>query len=217
MTTLVPAIEVMVSSLRSRILSGDLGPGTPLNQNELAAEASLNRSQVREALTVLAEERLVKMRAYATAVVAPLSLEEFQELHDVRVALEPLLSRLALPTVTRHHILQMRELIRTMEETRDGTTWLDANDSFHRILYREANRPWIIEIVDRARRMNSRYTRVLVVDMENRRGEGEHMEILESIEHQDSKELETRLVDHIRSGHDLVLQHLLEHPEMLDR
>lgn len=216
MTTLVPAIEELVDGLRRQILSGELGPRSPLNQNQLASAFDLNRSQVREGLTVLSEERLVLMRPYATAVVAPLSLDEFQELHEVRMALEPLLSRLALATVPRHHILQMRELVKTMQDTDDGATWLDANDEFHALLYRQANRPWLVEIVDRARRLTSRYTRVLFVEMKDRTAEVEHVAILEAIEAQDSKELERLLVDHMKSGHDMVLQHLAQHPELLE-
>lgn len=216
MTTLVPAIEELVKDLRSQILSGELAPRAPLNQNQLATAFGLNRSQVREGLTVLSEERLVLMRPYATAVVAPLSLGEFQELHEVRMALEPMVSRLALAAVPRHHILQMRELVRTMQETEDGATWLDANDEFHGLLYRQSNRPWLIEIVDRARRLTSRYTRVLLFEMNDRTAETEHVEILEAIEAQDATALEARLIAHMRSGHDNVLQHMAQHPELLD-
>lgn len=216
MTSLVPAIEELVATLRRQILSGELGPGAPLNQNELATRFRLNRSQVREALTALAEERLVRMRPYATAVVAPFSLDEFQELHEIRIALEPMLSRLALPAVNRQHVLQMRQLIETMAQTSDGATWLDANDEFHGILFRLANRPWLVEIVDRARRLNSRYNRMLVFELEDRHGEQDHRDILEAIENQDSKALETRLTNHIKTGHDVVLQHLVQHTELLD-
>jgi DNA-binding GntR family transcriptional regulator len=216
MTSLVPAIEELVAWRRRQILSGELGPGAPLNQNELAPRFRLNRSQVREALTALAEERLVRMRPYATAVVAPFSLDEFQELHEIRIALEPMLSRLALPAVNRQHVLQMRQLIETMAQTSDGATWLDANDEFHGILFRLANRPWLVEIVDRARRLNSRYNRVLVFELEDRHGEQDHRDILEAIENQDSKALETRLTNHIKTGHDVVLQHLVQHTELLD-
>ena len=215
-TTLVPPIEELVNGLRRQILSGELGPLAPLNQNQLADAFNLNRSQVREGLTVLSEERLVLMRPYATAVVAPLSLEEFQELHEVRMALEPLLSRLALATVSRHHILRMQELVKTMQETDDGATWLDANDEFHGLLYRQAKRPWLVEIVDRARRLTSRYTRVLLFEVQNRTAETEHLEILEAIESHDPKVLETLLIAHMKSGHDIVLQHLAQHPELLD-
>lgn len=216
MTPLVPPIESIIVTLRRRILSGDLGPGAPLNQNELATEFALNRSQVREALTALSEERLVRMRPYATAVVAPFSLDEFQELHEIRIALEPMLSRLALPAVSRQHILEMRNLLEEMAYTTDGATWLDANDEFHATLYRLANRPWLVEIVDRARRLNSRYNRVLVFVLEDRHGEDDHQAILEAIEAQDSRALEERLIYHIKKGHDVVLQHLLHHQELLD-
>jgi DNA-binding GntR family transcriptional regulator len=216
LTPLVPPIESIIVTLRRRILSGDLGPGAPLNQNELATEFELNRSQVREALTALSEERLVRMRPYATAVVAPFSLDEFQELHEIRIALEPMLSRLALPAVSRQHILEMRNLLEEMAHSNDGATWLEANDEFHATLYRLANRPWLVEIVDRARRLNSRYNRVLVFVLEDRHGEDDHQAILEAIEAQDSKALEERLIYHIKKGHDVVLQHLLHHQELLD-
>jgi DNA-binding GntR family transcriptional regulator len=103
-----------------------------------------------------------------------------------------------------------------MAETTDGATWLDSNDEFHGILFRLANRPWLVEIVDRARRLNSRYNRVLVFELEDRHGEQDHRDILEAIENQDSKALETRLISHIKSGHDVVLQHLVQHTELLD-
>lgn len=216
MTPLVPPIENIVFTLRQRILAGDLGPGAPLNQNDLANEFDLNRSQVREALTALSEERLVRMRPYATAMVAPFSLDEFQELHEIRIALEPMLSRLALPAVSRQHILEMRRLLDTMSMATNGATWLDSNDEFHATLYRLANRPWLVEIVDRARRLNSRYNRVLVFILDDRHGEQDHRDILEAVESGDSKGVEQLVAHHIKTGHDVVLQHLLQHHELLD-
>jgi DNA-binding GntR family transcriptional regulator len=128
-----------------------------------------------------------------------------------------MLSRMALQTLPRHLVLRMRQLVQDMEDTEDGATWLDANDEFHGLLYRQANRPWIVEIVDRARRLTARYTRVLIVDMNRRSqiGRVEHSDILDAIELRDSKLLETRLVDHMRSGHDIIVQHLAANPQLL--
>ena len=158
---------------------------------------------------------MVLMRAYATAVVAPLSLSEFEELHEIRMALEPLLSQMALPTLPRHHLLKMRELNELMQGSDDGETWLNANDEFHALLYRETDRPWMVEIVDRARRLTSRYTSILVVKMGSRQGELEHVGIMEAIEGQDTRELGRRLSAHMESGYDLVIKHLARHPELL--
>ena len=44
----------------------------------------------------------------------------------------------------------------------------------------------------------------------------EHLEIPAAIETQEPKELEHRLIAHVKSGHDLVLQHLLQHAELLE-
>ena len=74
--------------LRRRILDGSIEPGTVLNQNELARAMGMSRIPIRDALRILAGEGLISMRAHASAVVAPLSLDDLQELYEIRMAIE---------------------------------------------------------------------------------------------------------------------------------
>nr|BFE85685.1 hypothetical protein GCM10020093_082860 [Planobispora longispora] len=52
----VSAVAALADALRSRILSGEIEPGTPLPEQELSAAYGVARPTVREALAVLVHE-----------------------------------------------------------------------------------------------------------------------------------------------------------------
>src|SRR5574341_2129525 len=97
----------VVARLRERILSNELGPGTRLNQADLAVELGVSRIPVRDALHQLAAEGLVLLRGRAGATVGELSIADLQELYELREAVEPLASRLATVNIGRAHLLRM--------------------------------------------------------------------------------------------------------------
>ena len=80
----------IADQLRTEILHGDLAPGTKLAQVGLAERFGVSRIPVRDALAILAGEGLVQPLANATAVVTSMSVEELQELYELREAIEPM-------------------------------------------------------------------------------------------------------------------------------
>jgi DNA-binding GntR family transcriptional regulator len=50
----------VADELRRMIRAGELAPGTPLRQDHLAAQFGVSSTPVREALTTLVRERLVR-------------------------------------------------------------------------------------------------------------------------------------------------------------
>lgn len=202
-------IEQVAKVLRRRILSGHLPGGARLGQQEIAAEFDLSRHHVREVLRVLSDERLIVTRANASATVAPLSVFDYEELHELHLALEPMLGRLAVPNLTGAHLARLAELIKIMETNEDTVSFLDAHDRFHTLIYRQAERPWMIEIVDRSRQMARRYLNVLHSDSEWRERELPHREILVAVQARESLHVQQLLADHMREAHDRVFRQLL--------
>src|SRR5689334_17529071 len=86
--------------IRQRILSGQLKGGQPIRQEHLAAELGVSRIPLREALKQLAAEGFVSIASHKGAVVAELSVEEVEELFDLRLKLETWLMELAMPAMT---------------------------------------------------------------------------------------------------------------------
>ncbi|WP_209950093.1 GntR family transcriptional regulator [Paenibacillus sp. 1182] len=77
----------VTSELRMRIISGGIESGTILSENKLAADFTVSRSPIREALKILASENIIRLERMG-AVVIGLSEKEIEEIYDVRLLIE---------------------------------------------------------------------------------------------------------------------------------
>jgi DNA-binding GntR family transcriptional regulator len=196
--------------LRRRVLSGDLKPGTVLSQARIAAEYDVSRMPARDALQVLANEGLVDLGP-ATSVVRELSIAELQELYELREAVEPLLTRLAVPNVGRAQMAQMAALVDVMESEVSPAEWLEANARFHAHIFTCADRPRMIELTRHLRRLTDRYLYLHVGAIENLEHlHAEHREILDAVRAGDAAAAAEFTRMHLVTSHELILRHLLE-------
>ena len=76
-------------SLRAKIPSGELPPGTALIQANLAKDLGVSMTPVREALRNLATEGLVTMSTHRGATVTQLDIDDAKEIYRIRLQLEP--------------------------------------------------------------------------------------------------------------------------------
>ena len=81
--------------LERRIVGGELAPGAKLNEADLAGELRVSRGPVREAFRALEQAGLVRTEKNRGVFVRQLSLEEANEIYEVRAALEAQIGRLA--------------------------------------------------------------------------------------------------------------------------
>jgi DNA-binding GntR family transcriptional regulator len=196
--------------LRDRLRTGALPPGTVLSQSEIAAEYGVSRIPVRDALHTLSTEGLVHLGS-SGAVVAGLSIAELQELYEMREAIEPVLTAIAVPNVGRAEITQMAALAERMEtEGISPSDWLDANGRFHALIYRQADRPRMIALVEQLRRLDDRYVYLhLDVIGDVTHLHEEHRQILAAVRRGDSREVAELTRVHLETSHDFILQYLL--------
>jgi DNA-binding GntR family transcriptional regulator len=204
----------VASELRSEILQGDLAPGSRLSQQSTAERFGVSRIPVRDAIQILVGEGLVQPSSNATAVVTGMSIGELQELYELREAIEPLATQIAVPNVGRAELLLMRKQLQIMAEHADTRTWLAANTEFHAAIYRRAGRPRMIELVERLRREIDRYMYVHIeVVGQTEHLVDEHLSILNAVESRDAA-LAARLTrEHLATSHDFILTYLLENQD----
>jgi DNA-binding GntR family transcriptional regulator len=122
--------------LRDAIVSGELAPGAPIRDAELAEQVGMSRTPVREALARLADEGLVETKPHAWTRVAPLSLREVRDALVVVRAMHELAVRLAVPVMTEKHCEEMRAANRRFAaavEAGDIDDAVDADDALHDI------------------------------------------------------------------------------------
>jgi DNA-binding GntR family transcriptional regulator len=89
------ASETAYQLLRDEIIQWRLEPGTPLGEVETSLRLGVSRTPLREALSRLIAEGLVRTGPGRTAVVTSLSRRDIVELFELREALETQAARLA--------------------------------------------------------------------------------------------------------------------------
>ena len=201
----------VVDGLRERLRTGSIPPGTVLSQADIAADYGVSRIPVRDALRVLAAEGLVVL-GVSSASVAGLSIRELQELYEMREAIEPVATALAVPNVGRAEVAQMAALIEVMES--EGTTptrWLEAKGDFHALIYARADRPRMVALVEQLRWLTDRYLYLhldVIGDIEHLHDE--HRQILAAVRRRDPAEVAELTRLHLATSHDFILRYLLE-------
>ena len=94
------ASERAYQALRAEILDWSLPPGAGLGEVEQAERLGISRTPLREALSRLVADGLAEQAPGRGIVVADLSLEQADQLFDLRIALESLLARRAAQRAT---------------------------------------------------------------------------------------------------------------------
>lgn len=124
----------VASELRMRIISGKIESGTILSENKLAADFSVSRSPVREALKVLASENIIRLERMG-AVVIGLTEKEIEEIYDVRLLIETFIFERLVKMDTNELV---RELNKIMEMMKIAIKYHDADEfSYQDVLFHE--------------------------------------------------------------------------------
>jgi DNA-binding GntR family transcriptional regulator len=188
-------------ALRERILRGMYSDDTPLRQDALAAELGVSRIPVREALRQLEAEGLVVFNPHRGAVVSSLSVDEIEELFELRAQIESDLVRRAVARTRADQISRAREILKAYEAAfRAGevSEWGKLNWEFHSTLYAPADRPFTMAIIQRLHQQSDRYMRMqLVLTHGESRAIDEHRAILAAVAAHDVKLAASLMRQHI--------------------
>jgi len=84
----VSVADQVASVLRQKILSGELKPGSALQEVPLATSLGVSRNTVREATRILSSEGLLKRSIHRGVAVSQLSPKDVQEIYHLRRMLE---------------------------------------------------------------------------------------------------------------------------------
>lgn len=85
----VPLGDRTIEAIREAIISGELAPGEPLRDRDLAERLGVSRTPIREALHRLEAAGLVEARHRSGWVVSPFTEQDVHEVFQLRMLLEP--------------------------------------------------------------------------------------------------------------------------------
>lgn len=108
--------ETAYETLRDAVVRGDIAPGEPVRDGELAHRFDLSRAPVRDALTRLGHEGLVETRPQSYTRVTSVVPREVRDAATVVRAMHQLAARGAVGTLGEAGIATMRQACRRFAE-----------------------------------------------------------------------------------------------------
>lgn len=202
MTGIAPATaqQEAYQYLRERILTGDLSGNDRLNPAEIAQSLGISRMPVREALRQLDAEGLVVMRPNRGAVVTSLTSREVEEIFEIRVALEALAARFAVPHMTKHALDELNMLRQRLDASRhDPLQWIRRHDELHQFICEIGNRKRLAFELARVRQSVQPYVLMYMRVFETIEMPGlEHSTLIDALASGDAQLAETVMRDHVR-------------------
>jgi GntR family transcriptional regulator, gluconate operon transcriptional repressor len=130
--------------LRQRIVLGELRHGDRITEESLAEEFAVSRGPVRDAVTQLAFEKLVRVQKPRGIYVVGLTEDDVDQLYSLRAALERLALERAMRVSDDSRWRPMLDAVARMTEAADKgdhTTFLAADLDFHTQIYELADHP----------------------------------------------------------------------------
>ncbi|MCK7616140.1 GntR family transcriptional regulator [Roseibium sediminicola] len=196
-------------TLRERILTLELRPGSVLDEASLTRQLDVSRTPIREAIIQLIADGLV-VREGRSARVAPLDIDDIPPLYDALLISSRMIQRLAAEFRTEADLQIIREKMTLFENaipSQRGAVLSEANYAFHLAISASAKNRYFSEFYERVLIGSLRFNRAcfsgnvyatkhtkehLSVTAE------QHRDILQAIENGDIEEADRLAVEHHR-------------------
>ena len=219
-----PALRDQVyENLRDRIVSGELRPGQPLVEVELAAQLQVSRTPVSNAMVMLKERGLLE-DVGGKLQVPILKLEDVVNLYWCRMALDGLAARLAAERITPKSLQTLEKHLKTWEtpqrERDESALWVSDLD-FHRLIYEVSGNRHLVRFSEMTVELAAVYRRNTIrrmTDPQSRTSRSrddvraEHQAIFNAIATHHPERAEIAAREHIR----MVIKHLEQADMMLE-
>jgi DNA-binding GntR family transcriptional regulator len=197
-------VDRVSHAVRRSILEGRLRPGEALSISDLAKDLGVSHSPIREALQRLAGQGLVLLRPSRTAIVAPLKIDDLQEIYHLRylneidavVRASELLSAADLERL-EHELTSLGEVAADSEQI-----W-DSHQAFHHALMRPVLTPRLDRLITELWHANERYFRVVYMEtdaLDRVPAYERHIPLLEAARSGDPSQVRTAITEHLQAN-----------------
>ena len=187
-----PLSEIVYDKILDFIVSGSLKVDDRINIDELSRVFKISKTPLREAVKSLEKTGLVASTPYAGSYVKKLSVEEIQELYEIRILLESYAVKKIVKNVSDEDIRNLEEIQLSIESKLDlqDIKLHKLNRKFHDYFYRISHMPRLCEMISLLWD-NLSFFRLLLAQNEDysKTMVDEHHEYIETLKNRDEKKL----------------------------
>lgn len=213
--------EKAYQHIRRQVFSGRLAAGDRLVNRTLANELGTSFIPIREALSRLASEGMIRQVPGAGAFVREFDRQEVSEIYDIRRLNEPFAAAEAARMMSDHELDELKVILKGWQELGDavlkhGPTesyldrWLGFNEQFHHVMISAARNRYLSKITTDLQVLShcfavQRGSPSLLSDHLVRTTLESHQQLINHFEKRDSEQAEALVRDQLRFGKATVL------------
>lgn len=197
-------------SIKDYILESDLDEETRLTEELFSQRLGISKSPIREALTRLESEGLLRIEPRRGAYLRTFSLKEIRDLYGVREALELYAIREAV--ITRELLQALAASVDRQQDflsRGDKANYIQEDVQFHALLAGATGNQYLCATLENLQ------NQILLIrrktfDLSSSRATAAHVSILRALEQEDKLRAEKLMREHISSVRRRLIDHLLQ-------
>lgn len=157
--------DLVADRVRELIVRGELAPGQRLRQDDIARRLDLSWTPVREAFRQLEVEGWIIIQPHRGAVVRSLSLKDFEDIYQLRLANEPQAARQGTLQLDADGLRTLEALAVEMDalnlaQSESWPRFLELERQFYGTQFAATGRPRLYNLVMSLRDASQRYLRL---------------------------------------------------------
>ena len=207
------------AALRHALLTGGFAPGQSITIRALSAMLGISVTPAKDALIRLITDRVMEWGPRRTALVPELTLTSIHEIYTIRLALESTAAVCAIPFFDENAIAELNAISERLEKAHvrgDYKNVLKNNYDFHFVIYRRANLPILLSMIEglwlrMGPSLNLLYQTFRKKDWA-RSGTGFHQEIIAAIRSGDEGGVREHIVADLTNGRDRLEANMVQEP-----
>lgn len=205
----VSMADIVFEKIEDAILSGEFAEGEVITELKLCKLLDVSRTPVREALTRLRQEGLVKESGKG-AVVVGISKEDLFDIYEVRMRIEGLAVARCAEVITKEQLKALEETLElqefyTAKNQPDSIKKLDSE--FHKQIYSYCGSRTLETLLSELHRKVKRYRKTSVSNPERATlAVKEHREIYEAISAHNGALAEELVSKHIKNARENIMK-----------
>jgi GntR family transcriptional regulator, colanic acid and biofilm gene transcriptional regulator len=195
--------EQVYRQLCGAVLAGNFAPEERISIRKLAEELRVSATPAREAVLRLISEGVLQVTERNAIIVPPRTVEEIEEIFNIRRGLEGTLAEKAASRLTDADLAVLADTQKVFLEAKKAQDWksvLRYNAEFHFRIYRSAGLPVHLKIVEGLWLRIGPTLRYMYPILNATEDHGHHEEIIDCARARDSEELKAAIISDLSTA-----------------
>lgn len=196
--------QIAYDKIKDALCTGKISQGDILSESQLAADLSMSRTPIREALRTLASEDWLEIKVGIGAYVKPLSSKDMEDLYEIRALLEVQAAKTSIYHITNAEIDELESRFQDiLQQYRQGVApdidqFSEADWALHDLIVERCENHYIKTIMHNNISNRRRYQRLSIDALNDVEVSTlQHLNILSLLRAKDEEGLAAALREHL--------------------